>query len=131
MVRIPDEFQQRSKNVWGTKYIALCPTMRTPQDVRWDREVVYESIWSLLVAIDKHNRAVEGGEGNPSEKISSILMTPLATGFGKVSPEKWAHQMLLAIKHFVDAKQHADKWSRLRPSEIVDYSNEVVDTWGL
>ncbi|OAQ60478.1 hypothetical protein VFPPC_06613 [Pochonia chlamydosporia 170] len=131
LVRIPVEFQETSKNVWGTKFIALCPTMRTPQEVRWDREVVYESVWSLLVTIDKHNRAVERGEGDPGDKISTILMTPLATGIGRVNPERWAHQMLLAIKHFVDAKQHPDKWSSLKPAEIFDYANEVVDTWAM
>lgn len=129
LVRIPNEFEQRSKNIWGTKFIALCPTMRVPQEVEWDREVVYESIWSLLVTLDKHNRAVERGEKKPEDRISSILMTPLATGFGKVSPERWAHQMLMAMKHFVDAKQHPDKWSNLKPAEIFDYANEVVDTW--
>ncbi|KID94493.1 phage tail assembly-like protein, partial [Metarhizium majus ARSEF 297] len=123
LVRIPDEFRGRSKNVWGTRYIALCPTMRTPQEVEWDREVVYESIWSLLVAIDKHNRA------RPEDRISSILMTPLATGTGRVSPERWAHQMFLAMKHFVDAKRHPDKWSKLETVEIFEYANEVSDTW--
>ncbi|TWU74179.1 hypothetical protein ED733_001199 [Metarhizium rileyi] len=129
LVRIPDEFRNRSRNVWGTRYIALCPTMRTPQEVEWDREVVYESIWSLLVTIDKHNKAVKQGNGNTADKISSILMTPLATGTGRVSPERWAHQMLLALKHFVDAKRHPDKWSRLKPIESSEYARELVDTW--
>jgi O-acetyl-ADP-ribose deacetylase (regulator of RNase III) len=131
LVRIPDEFEQRSRNIWGAKHIALCPTMRTPQDAKWDREVVYESIWSLLVAIDKHNRKVDKDEGDSGEKISTILMTPLATGIGRVSPKRWAHQMLLALKHFVDAKEHPDKWSKLEPVEIFESANEVVDTWDM
>ncbi|KAK2591563.1 hypothetical protein QQS21_010733 [Conoideocrella luteorostrata] len=125
LVRIPDEFEAKSKNVWGTKYVALCPTMRTPQEVTWDREVVYESIWSLLVTIDKHNKGVD----KEQDKISSILMTPLATGIGRVSSERWAHQTVLAMKHFVDAKQHPEKWGRLTPADIFDHTNEVVDTW--
>ncbi|EFY88078.1 hypothetical protein J3459_012768 [Metarhizium acridum] len=129
LVRISDEFLPRSKNVWGTRYIALCPTMRMPQEVEWDREVVYESIWSLLVTIDKHNRAVDQGKGSPGDRISRILMTPLATGMGRVSPERWAHQMLLAMKHFVDAKRHPDKWSKLKTVETFEYANEVADTW--
>ena len=43
LVRFPDDFQARSRNVWGTHRVALCPTMRMPADVRWDREVIYES----------------------------------------------------------------------------------------
>ncbi|KAG5938998.1 hypothetical protein E4U53_007913 [Claviceps sorghi] len=86
LVRIPDEFAATSKNVWGTKYLALCTTMRTPQSVAWDREIVYESIWSLLVSIEKHNRRVlyvgRDSDGE-SIRIQSILLTPVATGIGR------------------------------------------------
>jgi O-acetyl-ADP-ribose deacetylase (regulator of RNase III) len=93
---------------WGCKYIALCPTMHTPQDVNWDREVIYNCIWSLLVAIKRHNRsAVEDG------KINSILMTPLATGVGGVSLERWARQTALALKHAVDSKQNPELWGSI------------------
>ena len=27
---------------WGCRYLALCPTMKIPQKVTWDKEVVYE-----------------------------------------------------------------------------------------
>ncbi|KAG5983964.1 hypothetical protein E4U55_006574 [Claviceps digitariae] len=133
LVPIPVEFAATSKNVWGTKYLALCPTMRTPQPVEWDREIVYESIWSLFVSIDKHNRQVlhAGHDGGESKKINSILLTPLATGIGKVSAKRWAAQMVLAIKHFVDAKQNPQKWSRLTPMDISDHTSEVIDTWSM
>ncbi|QPG93529.1 hypothetical protein C2857_000538 [Epichloe festucae Fl1] len=132
LVRIPDDFRHESKNVWGTKYLALCPTMRTPQPVEWDREIVYESTWSLLVTIDKHNRRTCAGcESDADPRISSILIPPLATGIGKVSPERWAAQMVMAMKHFVDAKQNPRKWSRLTPMDIFDHTNEVVDTWSM
>ncbi|KAK4616000.1 hypothetical protein CLAFUW4_10163, partial [Fulvia fulva] len=41
---------------WNTKYLLLCPTMRIPDLVGWDVEVVYECVWSLLCTIDNHNR---------------------------------------------------------------------------
>ncbi|UNI22355.1 hypothetical protein JDV02_008251 [Purpureocillium takamizusanense] len=132
LVRIPDEFgPPRSRNVWGARYVALCPTMRTPQEVTWDREVVYESVWSLLVAVDRHNEAIraDGTGGNLDVKIKSMLMTPLATGIGRVSEERWAHQCVLAMKHFLEAKQRPDKWSNLTPVDIFEHTNEVVDTW--
>ncbi|CCM05084.1 uncharacterized protein FIBRA_07291 [Fibroporia radiculosa] len=54
-------------NAHQCAYIALCPTMRVPQDVRWNREVVYNCVWSLLVALDEHNRAVETGAASTSD----------------------------------------------------------------
>ncbi|PHH90995.1 hypothetical protein CDD83_2016 [Cordyceps sp. RAO-2017] len=127
LVRIPDEFAERSKNVWGTRFLALCPTMRTPQEVTWDREIVYECVWSLLCAIDSHNRSVQ----SPDATIRSILITPLATGIGRVSAERWAHQFILAMTHFIDATENPTKWSSLTPSDIHDYADSLVDTWTL
>jgi O-acetyl-ADP-ribose deacetylase (regulator of RNase III) len=140
LVRIPNEFHARSRsgNSWGTKRVALCPTMRTPSNVQWDREVVYECIRSLLCATDNHNRSVREAKEKAvkeeeavadEEEIQSILMTPLATGAGRVSPETWARQAVLALKHFVDASENPDKWSRLEWVDIVDSAIEVKMTW--
>ncbi|KAF7554315.1 hypothetical protein G7Z17_g3019 [Cylindrodendrum hubeiense] len=126
LVHIPDDFRARSRNVWGTRNIALCPTMRMPEDVRWDREVVYKCVWSLLCAIDNHNRLLE--MGHPRElalMINNVLMTPLATGVGRVSAKKWANQVVLAIKHFVDASENPDKWSALEWQDFAKPCAEV------
>ncbi|KAM0426478.1 hypothetical protein ACHAPT_008169 [Fusarium lateritium] len=123
IVRIPDGFRQRSMNVWGTKFLALCPTMRVPMDVRWDREIVYNAVWSLLCAIDKHNRVASG------DKITSILMTPLATGAGLVSAERWAGQAVLALKHFREAVENPGKWSAMDWPEIDEVGDDIEDTW--
>ncbi|KAH7133075.1 hypothetical protein B0J13DRAFT_561488 [Dactylonectria estremocensis] len=130
LVRIPDEFHARSRNVWGTRRVALCPTMRMPSDVRWDREVVYECIWSLLCAIDNHNRDVQDGiaaEGD--DPIRSLLMTPIATGVGRVSPEKWATQTVLALKHFDQANENPEQWSSLGWPDLGRSCFEVKRTW--
>ncbi|KAL7895557.1 hypothetical protein HDV63DRAFT_406487 [Trichoderma sp. SZMC 28014] len=126
LLRIPDEFHQRSRNAWGTKYLALCPLMRVPSSVEWDREVVYECTWSLLCAIDKHNRA---HEREHEHEIRSLLMVPMATGVGGVSPAKWAGQTVLALKHFVDAVEHEAKWSSLEPNDIAEYAGDVEKLW--
>ena len=131
LVRIPEAFEERSKNKWGTKFLALCPTMRTPQDVTWDREVVYEAVWSLLCAVDKHNVKVRDGTGPELVEIRSLLMTPMATGCGRVSAKRWAHQLILALKHFVDAMDNPSQWSSLEPLKISDYAHEMVDTWAM
>ncbi|KAK7972171.1 hypothetical protein PG988_006305 [Apiospora saccharicola] len=124
----------RSRNVWGVKRVALCPTMRLPTSAEWNREVVYECVWSLLCAVDNHNRAVREGklsadEADDAEEIRSVLMTPLATGVGRVSPERWASQAVLALKHFEDASRNPEAWSRLGWKELGDYSVEVEATW--
>ncbi|KAF9878309.1 hypothetical protein CkaCkLH20_04347 [Colletotrichum karsti] len=130
LVRIPDDFHARSRNVWGARRVALCPTMRTPADVTWDHEVVYECIWSLLCAVDNHNRSVRAGKAaEGEEEIRSILMTPLATGVGRVSPERWASQAILAMNHFVEACENPAKWSKLEWSELEKHCEEVEATW--
>lgn len=119
---------------WGTKYLLLCPTMRIPQNVTWDVEVVYECIWSMLCAIDKHNREVRqrydsrGEVSYPPEVISSILMTPLATGVGQVSSKRWAEQCVLAMKHWVEAVENPMVWSSLEWHKILEDHHEVVQT---
>ena len=106
LVKLPAEWREQKLlkygdgTGWGAKYIAICPTMRMPSSAKWDKEVVYECIWSLLCAVDRHNR----GAGN--EKIESLLMSPLATGVGDVSSEKWAEQVVLAMKHFQEAVEN-------------------------
>lgn len=129
LVRIPDGFAPRSRNVWGTRFVALCPTMRRPDMVNWDREIVYECVWSLLCAVDNHNRDVRAGAAE-GEEIRSLMMTPLATGCGRVSAEKWAAQAVLAMKHFAEASEDPEKWSRLDWSNLGKACEEVRLTWG-
>jgi O-acetyl-ADP-ribose deacetylase (regulator of RNase III) len=131
LVRIPDEFEARSRNVWGAKRVAICPTMRMPDDVRWDRELVYKCIWSLLCAVDNHNRSLREDEcKNPDDTaIKSILMTPLATGVGAVSAETWAAQTVLAMKHFIEASEMPEKWSSLGWTEISLAGMDIEKTW--
>ncbi|KXJ96297.1 hypothetical protein Micbo1qcDRAFT_154816 [Microdochium bolleyi] len=128
LVDIPNEFNARNKNVWGTRRVALCPTMRLPTRVCWDREVVYECIWSLLCAVDNHNREATQA-GNEKDMIRSILMTPIATGVGRVSAKRWAAQTVLAMKHFTQATEDPDKWSRLDWHEFGITAAEVQVTW--
>ena len=130
LVIIPEDFvtgegDSRSRNVWGTKHLALLPTMRVPSAVGWDREVVYECIWSLLNAIYNHNRSAASEE----DKIASLLMTPLATGAGFVSNERWANQTVLALKHFVNAVGDPERWGAMKWPEAYRDSWAVGSTW--
>ncbi|GFG17070.1 hypothetical protein IFM5058_08282 [Aspergillus udagawae] len=119
MRAFPVPLEQNSRRC---AWVAICPTMREPMNVVWDREVVYESVWSLLCEVEGHNRASE-------EKINRLLMTPLAAGIGKVSKERWSAQMVLAMKHFVDAVERPERWSRMQWNEIMKDCDEVATTW--
>ena len=136
LVRIPEELDD--ENPWGCKWVAICPTMRIPCNAVWDREVVYECVWSLLCEVEGWNRNRNGnGNGNNERSIASkegkitrILMTPLATGIGKVSKERWAAQFVLALKHFVDALERPERWSSLEWIDILENeATEVEKTW--
>ncbi|OOF92057.1 hypothetical protein ASPCADRAFT_8921 [Aspergillus carbonarius ITEM 5010] len=127
---IPEEFDPLSNNIWGTRYLALCPTMRMPGDARWDREVVYECLWGLFCEVERWNRGV--GEGRvQGKRIESMLMTPLGTGCGFVSAERWARQMILAIRHYVEAVENPGKWSALDLGVAGELAKEVAETWGV
>ncbi|PWY79181.1 macro domain-like protein [Aspergillus heteromorphus CBS 117.55] len=129
LIPIPGDFAARSKNTFGTKFLALCPTMRVPRDARWDREIVYNCVWSLLCAVERHNRVAGDGE-----RIESLLMTPLATGCGGVSEERWARQFVLAIRHFElagGAGEGDGGWEGLDLVQASEVAREVEETWAV
>jgi O-acetyl-ADP-ribose deacetylase (regulator of RNase III) len=132
LIQIPKEYAERSRNTdrWGCRWLALCPTMRVPGNAKWDREVVYECVWSLLCAIDRHNRNARDSSISELREtaIESILMTPIATGVGDVSAERWAHQVVLALKHFISAVENAAQWCSLNWAQVRKVSLEVAKT---
>ena len=135
LVPIPKEYAERSRtgDRWGCRWLALCPSMRLPDNAEWDREVVYECIWSLLCAIDRHNRSAKAsGDAELREPvIKSMLMTPLATGTGNVSAKKWANQVVLALKHYIDAVEDTAQYSSLEWAQVNKISLEVRKTHGM
>lgn len=122
LVPFPDELR---KNAYGCSWVAICPTMREPGNANWDREVVYECVWSLLCQVEGFNRNVS----QSGDRIERILMTPLAVGVGKVSAERWATQTVLALKHFVDALERPERWGSLQWNDIEKDCAEVERTW--
>ena len=103
--------------------------MRTPETVKWNRELVYNLMWSILVSVDQHNAAVtQTGTGT---KIRKVLMTGLATGFGEIPSAKCAQQMALAVKHFLEASAHPEKWSSMNWNDTVPVNVEIRRTYTL
>ncbi|KAK2794013.1 hypothetical protein FQN50_009962 [Emmonsiellopsis sp. PD_5] len=136
-----NEWNTKNKPRGGCKYLALCPTMRTPENVVWDREVVYKCVWALLCEVEGWNRRVrmeqqKGGKkgdssvgGGRDSRINTVLMPPLATGVGGVSKERWAEQFVLALKHFVDALERPERWASLGWGDVTGEVREVEGTW--
>jgi len=91
-----------SEQKFKCRYIAHCPTMRTPSNCKWNKEIVYNCMWSLLCEIERHNIYRAKNKGN--DIITSVFMTGLGTGVGGFSSETCAAQMVLAYKHFIENK---------------------------
>ncbi|KAJ3505092.1 hypothetical protein NLJ89_g7598 [Agrocybe chaxingu] len=111
IVSLPSDMAGDGHNPWSARHLAVVPTMRTPEDVSWHQDLVYNSMWSLLVAVSRWN------EIHPEEKIERVLMTGLATGQGGFTAEKCAEQMMLAVKHFTEGLPGHFKWDTVIPRD--------------
>lgn len=127
------------KNKHNCAYIALCPTMRTPGSVNWNKEIVYNCVWSLLTTLANHNSTFDE-RGNSSitpnafatgRRIRTVVMTGLATGVGAVAPARFSSQLALAVRDFVDASANPRKWSSLEWEEILKIAEDAKKTHGL
>ncbi|PVF95266.1 macro domain-like protein [Serendipita vermifera] len=93
------------KNPWKAHCMAVLPTMRVPSNVQWNKDLVYNCMWSLQVAIDSWNRT------HPeNQRINRVLTTGLGTGTGGVHPTVAAEQMVLAVKHFMGPPVDHPRW---------------------
>ncbi|CAG8558832.1 9599_t:CDS:2 [Ambispora leptoticha] len=85
------------KNV--PRYIAHCPTMRTPKALYGGDDIVYRCTWALLTSIRKHNATLR----RPEDRINNVICAGFGTGVGEFPEEGCVKQMILAIKHFLEA----------------------------
>jgi len=108
-------------NRYKCKYILHCPTMRIPSNCTWNKEVVYNCMWSLLCEVRRHNSTVKGN------KIRDILVTGLGTGIGRFPSETCAKQMICAYKHFLRNLKKQEKNTSWK--EIHDTSLDIEETW--
>jgi hypothetical protein len=126
---IPLKGSSFENNIHGCTYIALCPTMRRPENVSWNREIVYNLMWSILVSLEQHNAAMDDStQVGTGVRIRKVLMTGLATGVGGVSSTRCAQQMALAVKHFLEASAHPEKWSSMSWEDTVAPDVEIRRT---
>ncbi|PIL22979.1 hypothetical protein GSI_15676 [Ganoderma sinense ZZ0214-1] len=83
LVPLPAEVCGEGRNRWGTHTLAVLPTMKQPEWVGWNRELVYHGMWTLLCEIGRWNGDVDSGcpsaggergdgEGNLGEGRSDV-----------------------------------------------------------
>jgi len=118
---LPEDTAGPGNNPWGATTMAVIPTMRTPDDATWNRDLVYNCMWSLLVEIAHWNESL--GEGESGSRIERVLMTGLGTGTGGISADRCAAQMMLAAKHFIEGVPEKAVWAT-----VFARSNEVGET---
>lgn len=112
-------------NNFSCKTIAVCPTMRYPQELTWHKDIVYNTMWSLLVELENWNKKVDDEE----KKIKKVLMTGLGTGAGGILGAVCARQMALAVKHFLYAREDSQSVraedDHLPWNKVLDLAQEV------
>jgi O-acetyl-ADP-ribose deacetylase (regulator of RNase III) len=90
------------------KWLAHVPTMVVPQNVRWNKDIAYNCMWSLLNELENKKKDVD---------IKTVFLTGFATGIGQIPTEVAANQMMLAYRHFIDNLHKTNKtttWSKVR-----------------
>lgn len=82
--------------------------MRYPEELTWHKDIVYNTMWSLLVELEHWNKKVD----DEGKKIKKVVMTGLGTGCGKIPAALCANQVALAVKHFLYARREEDQTAR-------------------
>lgn len=99
--------------------------MRHPEELTWNKDIVYNTMWSLLVELESWNKKVDD-----EKKIKKVLMTGLGTGVGKIPAATCARQMALAVKHFLYARKEVGQRAQaeddyLSWDKVLDLAKEV------
>lgn len=99
--------------------------MRHPEELTWNKDIVYNTMWSLLVELESWNKKVDD-----EKKIKKVLMTGLGTGVGKIPAATCARQMALAVKHFLYARREVGQRAQaeddyLSWDKVLDLAKEV------
>lgn len=98
--------------------------MHFPRDISWHLDIVYDTVWSLLVEVDRYNRDKDA-KLEDNGKIKVILMPGLGTGTGKLSIRRFTRQFALAVKNFDEAVRNPQKWSSLGWEDVGGIIAEV------
>ncbi|KAG6831331.1 hypothetical protein H0H92_011246 [Tricholoma furcatifolium] len=103
---------------WGAFALAVLPTMRTPEDVSWHQDLVYNTMWTFLVELKQWNAS-----SHMDAEIRTVAMTGLETGQGGISAQRAAMQMVLAVKHFHEGVKQNARWK-----DVQERNDEIEGT---
>jgi O-acetyl-ADP-ribose deacetylase (regulator of RNase III) len=75
-------------------FVAHAPTMRVPGSIA-GTDKVYVATWAALLAVQAHNQAND-------QKIATVALPAMGTGFGGVPFSEAARQMAAAYRHYLE-----------------------------
>ena len=81
-------------------FIAHAPTMRVPGSIA-GTDKVYAATWAALLAVQSHNQTSD-------QKIATVALPAMGTGFGGVPFSEAARQMAAAYRHDLDPPHRLD-----------------------
>jgi O-acetyl-ADP-ribose deacetylase (regulator of RNase III) len=81
-------------------FIVHAPTMRVPGSIS-GTDKVYSATWAALLAVRSHNRASD-------QKIRTLALPAMGTGFGGVPFSECARQMAAAYQHYLNPPDRLD-----------------------
>ena len=82
------------------RFLVHAPTMRVPGSIA-GTDKVYVATWAALLAVYRHNVAEE-------EKIRTLALPAMGTGFGGVSYDEATRQMAAAYDHYLHPPHRLD-----------------------
>ena len=94
-------------------FLCHAPTMRVPESID-GTEKVYLATFAALVAVFHHNRTSD-------QKIETVAMPAMGTGFGRVSFDEAARQMAVAYQHLLDPPHRMDWDLVIERHKAIDY----------
>lgn len=116
-------------------------------NIEWNKDVIYNAVWSLLAEVDRHNRSVDVDsvgletstgtardlDGPPvasdRRRIRSILMPALGTGTGAIPYARFTAQFTLAVKNFDESVRNPTKWANIGWDDVQTVTGRLGETW--
>jgi len=121
---------KKYKKLNAPRYIAHCPTMRTPKSLDPGDDIIYRCTWAMLTAVRYHNAVVKSEDKNSKhQRINEIVCAGFGTGVGGFPEDKCAAQMALAIKHFIAAVDNNQKVAHTNTERNDGWRNGVLIGW--
>jgi O-acetyl-ADP-ribose deacetylase (regulator of RNase III) len=98
-------------------FLCHAPTMRVPGSIE-GTDKVYSATWAALLAVHAHNVS------NASDKIETLMMPAMGTGFGGLSFDEAARQMAVAYDHYLHPPHRLDWDEVVRRHKAISYDGE-------